>query len=82
MAYSTISVSPAVKKKLESFRVYRRETYDELLERLMEDARLGDDEGEYTEETIRSLKQARAEIKAGKTIPMEAVLAKYGIKAK
>ncbi|MEK6953706.1 MAG: hypothetical protein AABX01_01755 [Candidatus Micrarchaeota archaeon] len=81
MAYSTISVSPKIKRRLEGFRLYRRETYDELLGRLMEDASLGDDEGEFTQEAKEGIKRGLKDIKEGRTIPLEKIIGKYGIDA-
>ncbi|MFH1257322.1 MAG: hypothetical protein ABIG96_00995 [Candidatus Micrarchaeota archaeon] len=79
MAYSTISVSPRVKKRLEAFRIYRRETYDDMLERLMEDARWEDDEGEFSSEAKEGVKKGLREISAGRTVPLDAILARHGM---
>ncbi|MEK6843239.1 MAG: hypothetical protein AABY04_02020 [Candidatus Micrarchaeota archaeon] len=80
MAYSTISVSPGIKKRLESQKIYHRETYDDLLGRLLDNAKWADDEGEFTEQTKEDIKKGLAEIKAGKTVSLDYVLAKNNIK--
>ncbi|MFH0971771.1 MAG: hypothetical protein V1835_04355 [Candidatus Micrarchaeota archaeon] len=80
MAYSTISVSPNIKKKLSLRRMYRRETYDELLDRLMEDASWRDDEGVYSIEAKEGIKKGLRGIREGRTIPLDDILAKHGIR--
>ena len=45
MAYTTIQIDVATREKLAAMRSYERETYDELLNTLMELVPSGDDEG-------------------------------------
>ena len=60
MATTTIQLSKEIKKTLESMKLHPRETYEEVLERILEDLR------ELSEETKRVIAQAIREIKAGK----------------
>ena len=57
---TTIQITSEVKKNLDAMRLYSRETYNDLIERLMEDSK------ELNEETKKDIKKAEEEIKAGK----------------
>ena len=60
MATTTIQLSQEMKKMLEGMKLHPRETYEEVLERLLEDLR------ELNEHTKKEIEQAMREIKAGK----------------
>jgi len=60
MAATTIQVSRAMKEALGQLKLHPRETYEEVIERLLEDLR------ELNEETKREIERAVREIKAGK----------------
>jgi len=60
MSTTTIQIKTEVKAMLDSMKVYGRETYNDLIERLIEDSR------ELSEETKKEIKKARGEIAAGK----------------
>ena len=60
MATTTIQLSKELKKTLESMKLHPRETYEEVLERILEDLR------ELSEKTKKEIGQAVKEIKAGK----------------
>ena len=60
VATTTIQLSQDMRKVLEGMKLHPRETYEEVLERLLEDLR------ELNEETKREIEQAIREIKAGK----------------
>ena len=60
MAATTIQLSREMKKTLEGMKMHRRETYEEVLERVLEDLR------ELSEQTKKQIEQAVREIKAGK----------------
>ena len=60
MATSTIQLSQSTKKSLERMKLHPRETYEEVIGRVLEDLK------ELSEETKRELEAARREIKAGK----------------
>ncbi len=57
---TTIQLSMELKKTLEGMKLHPRETYEEVLERLLEDLR------ELSEQTRREIERAVREIKAGK----------------
>lgn len=60
MATTTIQLSQDMKKVLEGMKLHPRETYEEVLERLLEDLQ------ELTEQTKKEIEQAIRDIKAGK----------------
>jgi predicted transcriptional regulator len=60
MATTTIQLSQDMKKVLEGMKLHPRETYEEVLERLLEDLQ------ELDDQTKREIEQAIREIKAGK----------------
>ncbi len=60
MAATTIQLSKEIKKTLEGMKLHPRETYEEVLERLLEDLR------ELNKQTKKEIAQAIREIKAGK----------------
>ena len=60
MATTTIQLSKEMKKTLEGMKLHPRESYEEVIDRLLEDLR------ELNEQTKRDIEQAIREIKAGK----------------
>ena len=60
MATTTIQLSQELKETLESMKLHPRETYEEVLERILEDLR------ELNEQTKKEIEKAIKEIKAGK----------------
>ena len=60
VATTTIQLSKEIKNTLESMKLHPRETYEEVLERILEDLR------ELSEQTKKEIEQAIREIKAGK----------------
>ena len=72
MATSTIQLSVETKRALEGMKLHPRETYEDVLERLLEDLR------ELSEETKREIERALREIKAGKFRTHEQLQAEMG----
>ncbi len=60
MATTTIQLSKEMKKTLEGMKLHPRESYEEVIDRLLEDLR------ELNEQTKREIEQAIREIKAGR----------------
>ncbi len=60
VATTTIQLSQDMKKVLEGMKLHPRETYEEVLERLLEDLQ------ELNEETKKEIEQAIRDIKAGR----------------
>lgn len=72
MAVTTIQLRDKTKNSLASLKMYPRETYDEVIERLLEDLK------ELNEGTKRELENARREIDSGKFITHEKLKEKLG----
>ena len=70
---TTIQVSEKLQKELAKRKVYDKETYEEVIWDLMEDAM------ELDEETRRKIAQARQEIKEGKYHTLEEVKKDLGL---
>ena len=60
MPTTTIQLTQEMKKVLEGMKLHPRETYEEVLERLLEDLQ------ELNQQTKKEIEQAIREIKAGK----------------
>ncbi len=60
VATTTIQLSQEMKKVLEGMKIHPRETYEEVLERLLEDLQ------ELNEQTKKEIEHAIHDIKAGK----------------
>lgn len=63
MTVSTIQIKEETKKKLQSMKLHPRETYEEVIERMLEDLRV-------SEETIADIEEARKEIESGESSHM------------
>lgn len=72
VATTTIQLTSKLKKALESMKLHPRETYNDVLERILEDL------SELNEETKREIEQAVKEIEAGKFKTHEQVKAEMG----
>ncbi|MFQ5405923.1 MAG: hypothetical protein ACE5DI_02075 [Candidatus Micrarchaeia archaeon] len=68
MVYTSIQINPSTRKKLALLKGGSRETYDEVLNKLLELIPTRDDEGEYTNEFRMGLLNARLDLKRGNTI--------------
>jgi predicted transcriptional regulator len=66
---TTIQISDEVKQKLERMKLFARESYNEILERMIED------ELELNEQTKREIEEARK----GKSISHEEVRKRLGL---
>ena len=70
---TTIQVSGQLLETLKNNKQYDKESYEEVIWNLVEDTK------ELNEETKREIRQARADIKAGKFYTHEQVKKKLGI---
>jgi len=73
VATSTIQLSTEIKQKLESMKMHPRETFNDVLERLVEDVR------ELDAQTLAEVEAARAEIRAGKYLTQDQVRKAMGL---
>ncbi|MFH1637290.1 MAG: hypothetical protein ABIB71_02590 [Candidatus Woesearchaeota archaeon] len=70
---TTIQITESLKSTLNNFKLFDRETYEEVIWDLIEDTK------ELSEQTKKELELARAEIKAGKTKTLSQVKKELGI---
>ena len=78
---TSIQINKRTLNKLKEFRDYKRETYDEVLNKLMKITEyISKKEPELKEEAIRDIEEARKEIKEGKGISTKQLVRELGIK--
>ena len=70
---TTIQVTEDLKKQLDRMKMYGRETYNEVIERILEDFQ------ELSEETKKEIEIARKQIAQGKFKTHEEVKAELGL---
>ena len=66
---TTIQLSPETRERLSRLKQSPRETYDELLNKLLDLVPSGDEEGVYREAFRVGLLNARLDLRAGRTLP-------------
>ncbi|MBW2975583.1 hypothetical protein KY366_07725 [Candidatus Woesearchaeota archaeon] len=78
---TSIQIEKSTLNKLKDFREYRRETYDELINRLMEIMTvLSRKEPELKEEVLQEIEEARKEVREGKGISTKQLIRELGLK--
>jgi predicted transcriptional regulator len=70
---STIQIKEETKKTLQSMKLHPRETYEEVIERMLEDLR------KLSEETIADIEEARKEIESGRFVTHEQLKKDLGL---
>jgi len=73
---TTIQLEKRTKKRLERVKMFPRETYNQVIERLLERER----EETLSPRTIRNIERALGDVKAGRTHSTKEVKKKLGIK--
>jgi hypothetical protein len=68
---TTIQLAPETRERLSQLKQSPRETYDELLNKLLDLVPMGDDEGTYSAAFRVGLFNARLDIRAGRTVGHE-----------
>jgi hypothetical protein len=76
--YTSIQLLPITRKRLAELKT-ARETYDDLLNKLLKLIPAGDDEGEFTNEFRIGLLNARLDVLRGRTIPHSEVKKRLGL---
>jgi predicted transcriptional regulator len=78
--YTTVQINMETKKRLLKFKEYARETYDEIINKLMSIVEsIKEEEEEFTDETIRSIERGRKDIKKGKFYTTKQLLKELGV---
>jgi len=75
MEKTTIQVNGITLERLKAMKRHSRESYDEILNYLIDES----ESDEVTPEEIEDIKEALEEVKRGETIPFEKVLKERGI---
>jgi DNA-binding TFAR19-related protein (PDSD5 family) len=78
-AYTSIQLSHKTKERLANMKMAASETYDELINALLDVVPSGDDEGQYTEEFKASLLRSLSDVKHGKTYTLKEVESALGL---
>ncbi len=73
---TTIQIQPVTKERLDELKVHPRESYDSVVNRLIECAI---DDEPLSDETIAALEEAVADIKAGRVYTHEQVKKELGL---
>jgi len=76
---TTIQLSPETRSRLSDLKQSPRETYDEVLHKLLALVPTGDDEGEYSQAFRVGLLNARLEVRMGRTISHEQLKRRLGL---
>jgi hypothetical protein len=76
---TTIQVAPATRERLAALKSSPRETYDELLNKLLMLVPRGDEEGTYTDAFRVGLLNARLDIRSGRTADHNQVQKRLGL---
>ena len=76
---TTIQLSPETRNKLARLKSTSRETYDEVLNKLLALVPEGDEEGLYTQSFRVVLLRARLDLKEGRLVDHERVKKRLGV---
>ena len=76
---TTIQIRPATRERLASLKSSPRETYDDLLNKLLALVPRGDDEGPYTDAFRIGLLNARLDVRAGRVSAHAAIKKRMGL---
>ncbi len=78
MTSTTVKVNPETKHRLDEFKEYKRETYDEVIRKLFYIADNIKENPELSQESIIKIEEARKRIKKGKFITEEEARRRLG----
>ena len=78
MTKTTVQISSETLERLKRLKQHEKESYDFVLNKLIDEA----EEEELSEEEIEDIKLALEEVKKGKVYPIEVVAKELGIKLK
>jgi hypothetical protein len=79
MAITSIQVESAVREALAALKSSPRETYSEVLLKLLSLVPQGDDEGAYSDAFRVGLLSARLDVQAGRTLPHDELKQRLGL---
>ena len=73
---TTIVIHKDLKSRLDEVKLHPRETYNEVIERLLD---CSVDDEPLSDETLLAIEEGLEDIRMGRTIPMEEVMKELGI---
>jgi len=73
---TTIQVDKKIKDKLEAMKVHPKESYNEIIDRLIS---VSYDDEELSDETMKDIEESLEQIRQGKTLSMKEVKERYGL---
>jgi len=76
---TTIQIKKKTRAKLEKFKSYKRETFDELVNKLIQVAEIVENEPELKQEVIEEMDAAQKELNSGKWLSTAALAKKLGV---
>ena len=79
METTTIKLHEDTKTKLDSFREYKNESYDEVIKKMVFIIKTSRREPKLSRETIEAIEKARARIRKGKFLTYEEARKRLGI---
>lgn len=79
MSVTTIQINSTTREKLAKLKSSSRETYDELINKLLALVPEGDEEGTYTHAFRLGLLQARLDIKEGRVLSHDDLKRRLGL---
>lgn len=79
MTYTSIQILPETREKLAKLKETDRQTYDEIINKLIDLVPSGDDEGVYTDVFRVGLMKALLELRQGKSLSHEEVKRSLGL---
>ena len=77
--YTTVLLHKETKDRLEEMKEYGKESYDEIINKLITIVKLMKEEGKLSDKTLEDVKEARKQIKQGKGMSTKELMAKMGI---
>jgi DNA-binding TFAR19-related protein (PDSD5 family) len=77
--HTTIQLEKRTRERLNKLRIYKRATYDEIINALIDIIPEGDDEGRYSSDFRASLLRGLLDIKNGRTHSTEEVRERLGL---
>ncbi|MFH1307155.1 MAG: hypothetical protein ABIH83_05900 [Candidatus Micrarchaeota archaeon] len=79
MGYTTIQISKETRVKLSKLRKYSRQTYDEIINSLLDLVPDGDGEGKYKHSFRTSIIKGMSDVKKGRTRTLDDTIKDLGI---
>ena len=76
---TTIKLHAKTKRQLDKWREYRRESYDDVIQKLVHIAETAREEPELSKEAVEAIEAARARARAGKFLSSDEVRKRLGL---